>query len=187
MVEVSGLAVVTIPLFIKDTFGEEGYEKWLSRLDPEIQEIYKGVIPVNKWFDIQKIFVKPSEILCDMFYDGDHKAAWQFGRFSADYGLKGVLKVFVKLASVNYFIRRASVVIPNYYSPMTMEVPTNENGFAVLQIPHFPGIHRLVEYRIGGWMERALEITSKNQKISVELTKSLVDGDECTEFEVHWS
>lgn len=187
MVEVSGLAVVTIPLFIKKNFGEEGFEKWLVKLEPEIQEIYKGIIHVNQWFDIQEIFIKPSEILCDMFYGGNKQAAWQFGRFSADYGLKGVLKVFVKLASVNYFIRRASVVIPNYYRPMTMEVPTNEKGIAVLQIPYFPGIHRLVEYRIGGWMERALEITSKGQKPSVELTKSLVDGDECTEYQVRWS
>ena len=186
-VEVSGLAVATIPLFIKDRFGEKGFERWLSKLEPEIQEIYKGVISVNKWFDIKKVFIKPTEMLCDIFYKGDIKAAWEFGRFSADYGLKGVLKVFVKLASVNYFINRASVVIPNYYTPMSMDVITNEKGYAVLQIPHFPGIHKIVEYRIGGWMERALEITGNTKDLDVKITKSLADGDDCTEFEVKWS
>ena len=187
MVEVSGLAVVTVPIFVRENFGDDGVEKWLSKLEPDVREIYKSSISVNKWFDIQKVFIKPTELLCNLFYKGDFKAAWQFGRFSADYGLRGVLRVFVKMGSVNYFIRRASVVIPNYYTPMTMEVPTNEKGFAVLQIPHFPGIHRLVEYRIGGWMERALEITGKSRELSVEMTKSLADGDDCTEYQVRWS
>ncbi len=186
MVEVSGLAVVTVPLFIKENFGEEGFEKWKAKLSPEIREIYNHAIMVNQWFDLQKIFVEPTKILCDLFYDGDYKAAWEFGRFSADYGLKGVLKVFVKMGSVNYFIKRASVVIPNYYTPMTMDIPTNDKGFAVLQIPDFPGIHRLVENRIGGWMERALEICGAKE-LKVDTTKSLAAGDEVTEYEVRWA
>ena len=186
-VEVSGLAVATIPLFIKDKFGDKGFEKWLTKLEPEIQKIYTSIISVNKWYNIKEVFVEPTKILCDMFYDGDFKAAWEFGRFSAEYGLKGVLKVFVKLASVKYFITRASVVIPNYYKPMTMEVITNEKGYALLQIPHFPGIHKIVELRIAGWMERALEITGNTKELFIEITKSLADGDECTEFTVKWS
>ena len=186
-VEVSGLAVGTIPLFIKDKFGDKGFEKWLTKLEPEIQKIYTSIISVNKWYNIKEVFVEPTKILCDMFYDGDFKAAWEFGRFSAEYGLKGVLKVFVKLASVKYFITRASVVIPNYYKPMTMEVITNEKGYALLQIPHFPGIHKIVELRIAGWMERALEITGNTKELYIEITKSLADGDECTEFTVKWS
>ena len=186
-VEVSGLAVATIPLFIKDKFGDKGFEKWLTKLEPEIQKIYTSIISVNKWYNIKEVFVEPTKILCDMFYDGDFKAAWEFGRFSAEYGLKGVLKVFVKLASVKYFISRASVVIPNYYKPMTMEVITNEKGYALLQIPHFPGIHKIVELRIAGWMERALEITGNTKELYIEITKSLADGDECTEFTVKWS
>ena len=186
-VEVSGLAVATIPLFIKDKFGDKGFEKWLTKLEPEIQKIYTSIISVNKWYNIKEVFVEPTKILCDMFYDGDFKAAWEFGRFSAEYGLKGVLKVFVKLASVKYFITRASVVIPNYYKPMTMEVITNEKGYALLQIPHFPGIHKIVELRIAGWVERALEITGNTKELYIEITKSLADGDECTEFTVKWS
>lgn len=187
MVQVSGLAVGTIPKFIKENFGDENLEKWLEKLDPEIRAIYKSTILVNQWYDIQKIFVEPTKILCDMFYKGDEKAAWQFGRFSADYGLNSVLKVFIKLASVNYFIRRASAVIPNYYKPMIMEVNKNETGYAELWIPEFSGIHKLVEYRIGGWMERALEITGNKKEFDVKLTKSLADGDELTEYQVRWS
>jgi len=186
MVEVSGLAVATVPLFIKEKFGQKEYEKWLNKLDPEVRVIYKSSIVVNQWFDLQKVFVKPVEILCDVFYNGDYDQAWQFGRYSADYGLKGVLKVFVTLASVNYFIKRASAVFPNYYRPINMDVPTNEKGFASIRINEFPEIHKIVEYRIGGWMERALEITSKNKNFSVEITKSLASGDDYTEFQVNW-
>jgi len=67
-----------------------------------------------------------------------------------------------------------------------MDVPTNEKGFASIRINEFPEIHKIVEYRIGGWMERALEITSKNKNFSVEITKSLASGDDYTEFQVNW-
>jgi hypothetical protein len=187
MVEVSGLAVTTIPKFIEAKFGEKAVEKWLAKLDPQIRKIYAGTILVNQWYDIDKVFVKPTEILCKMFFDGDEKAAWQFGRFSAEYGLKGVLKVFVKIASVNYFIRRASVVLPNYYKPMTMDIVHNDKGYAVLRIPDFPDIHKLVEYRIGGWMERALEITGNNKEFDIKITQSMADGDDFTEFQIKWS
>jgi len=90
----------------------------LNKLEPEARVIYKSSIVVNQWFDVQKIFIKPVEILCDMFFDGDYDKAWDLGRFSADYGLKGVLKVFVTIASINYFIKRSAVVFPNYYKPI---------------------------------------------------------------------
>ena len=60
MVEVSGLAVKTIPLFIKDNFGDQGLKKWIEALDSEAAGLYKGSIVVSKWFDIQKVFISPS-------------------------------------------------------------------------------------------------------------------------------
>ena len=187
MVEVSGLAVKTIPLFIKENFGDEGFEKWSNKLDSEVAELFKKPIVVNNWFNIQDIFIRPLEILCDLFYNGDKKSAWQLGRFSADYGLKGVLKAFIKLGSVNYFIKRSVAVIPNYYRPIVMTVPANETRYALLRITDFPDISELVEYRIGGWMERALEISTSSEELQVKITKSLARKDEYTEFEVRWS
>lgn len=187
MVEVSGLAVKTIPIFIKENFGEEGFGRWTNKLDSKTANLYKNTILVNSWYDIQNIFVKPLEILCEMFYNGDKKSAWQLGRFSADFGLKGVLKAFIKIGSVNYFIKRSVVVMPNYYKPIVMTVPVNEKGYALLRIKEFPEISELVEYRIGGWMERALEIATSSDTIDVKIAKSLANNDDCTEFEVRWS
>jgi len=186
MVEVSGLAVKTIPLFIKANFGDEGYAKWSGKLDSAVAELYKKPMLVNSWFNIQDIFINPLEILCDLFYKGDKKSAWQLGRFSADYGLKGVLKAFIKLGSVNYFIKRSVAVIPNYYRPISMTVHVNETRYALLRITNFPDISELVEYRIGGWMERALEIATSSEELQVKITKSLAKKDEYTEFEVSW-
>ena len=186
MVEVSGLAVATVPLFIKEKLGEQALKKWIEKLDPEVRVIYKNSILVNQWFDIEKVFIKPVKILCDMFFDGDYERAWELGRYSADYGLKGVLKVFVTIASVNYFIKLAAIIFPKYYRPIKMDVPTNDKGSADVRINEFPEIHEIIEYRIAGWTERALEITNKNKEFSVEISKSLASGDDYTEFQVRW-
>jgi len=185
MAEISGLAVKTLPLFINDNFGEEGVERWKNALDDDVRELFNKPIVINEWYEIDKFIVKPTQLVCDLFYNGDDKAAWTFGRFSAEYGLKGVLKVFVKMGSVSFFVKRAASVIPHYYRPLIMEVIKNEKKFALIILKDFPDIHRLIEYRIAGWMEKALEI-SGCKNVDLKTPKSIVDGDEFTEFNIHW-
>jgi len=42
------------------------------------------------------------------------------------------------------------------------------------------------EFRIGGWIEKALEI-SVSKDINVEVTKSMTQGDALTEFTINWA
>lgn len=44
---------------------------------------------------------------------------------------------------------------------------------------------KIIEHRIGGWMERALEICgSKN--VTVRITKSMTENAEYTEYSIIW-
>ena len=185
MAEISGLAVKTLPLFIEENFGAEGLQRWKDALDAEMRDVFSKPIAVNEWFEINKYIVKPTKLLCDLFYNGDEKAAWTFGRFSAEYGLKGVLKLFIKMGSVSFFVNRADSVITHYYRPLIMEVLKNERNHALIILKDFPDIHRLIEYRIAGWMERALEI-SGCKNVDLKIPKSIIDGDDVTEFDIHW-
>ena len=47
-----------------------------------------------------------------------------------------------------------------------------------------PNPEKVIEYRIAGWIEKALEI-SGCKDISVEITKSMTQNDALTEFTVH--
>jgi hypothetical protein len=185
MAEISGLAVKTLPIFIKDNFGEEGLQRWKNELDPDVRELFDNPIVITDWFEINKFIVIPTKLVCDLFYNGDEKAAWTFGRFSADFGLKGVLKLFVKMGSVSVFVNRAATSIPHYYRPLIMEVILQEKKRTRIILKDFPDIHRLIEYRIAGWMERALEI-SGCKNVDLKIPKSIIDGDDVTEFDISW-
>ena len=38
--KVKGSAVATLPLFIKENFGEDGFQRWFASLSSEAQEVY---------------------------------------------------------------------------------------------------------------------------------------------------
>ena len=182
--EVKGTAVESIPLFVKEKFGER-YEEWLNSLPPKSREIMTKPILAAIWYPLEEAFIIPTLKICELFYNGDLRGAWEAGRFSADFALRGIYKVFVKIGSPGFIIDRASAIFSNYYRPSKMEVVERGKNRAVLHITEFGKPHIVVEYRIAGWIERALEISGcKDLKITI--TKSLTRGDKYTEIVGEW-
>ena len=181
MTKVSGLALQTLPMFIRDKYGEDEYQKWLEALPQQSKTVYEKPITITDWYTLPDSYIEPMKLMCRMFYNNKERGAWEIGRFSAEYALKGVLKVFLKLGSVNFFVKRAAAVIPNYYKPCTIEVVENGHGKAVMRLEGFEGNHVLIENRIAGWMERALEISGCKMRL-VTISRSTA----YTNFKVNW-
>lgn len=185
MTKVSGLAVQTLPNFLKTKFGDDGYRRWFDSLSPLAKTIYEKPVTITEWFAIPDSYIEPMKLMCKMFYNGKERGAWEIGRYSAEYALKGVLKVFLKLGSVNFFIKRAAAVIPNYYNPCTIDVVENGHGKAVMRLKGFEDNHLLIENRIGGWMERALEISGCKMR-TVTISRLTDESESYTDFTVRW-
>lgn len=183
---VKGTAVVTLPLFIQTTFGEDAFQKWLSQLSTEAGDVYNYPILPTSWYPVKEILVEPTRKICELFYKGSMKGAWESGRFSADYGLKGIYKVFVKLGSVQFIIKKATTILPTYYDSCRINVVNFSGKQTILHIAKFQSPDEIIEHRIGGWMERALEICGC-KGIKVDITKSLAKGDPVTEYHISWN
>jgi hypothetical protein len=67
-----------------------------------------------------------------------------------------------------------------------MKVAEKGEEYVVLHITQFEEPDELVENRIAGWMERAMEIHGVEQ-LTVNITQSLTKGDPVTEIQVRWS
>lgn len=183
--KVKGSAVATLPVFVKEKFGEDGFQKWLDSLSPEAQGVFaKNVIPVG-WFPLEQILSKPTKKICDLFYNGKLKGAWDSGRFSAEQGLKGVYKVFIKLGSAAFITKKASSILPTYYEPSEMKVADLQSNNAIIHITKFEDASEIIDNRIGGWMEKALEL-SGYKTVNISITKSLARGASFSEFQVSW-
>jgi len=184
--EVKGTAINSIPEFIVKKFGKEGFNQWLAAINEKARKVYEGHILAGNWYPMKEIMLEPTKIMCELFYHGDLKGAREGGRYSAELGLKGVYRLFVKLGSPEFLIRRASTIFTSYYHPSEMKVVAEEDKKAVMHITKFSEASSLVENRIAGWMERALEISGcKNVKILI--TQSLAKGGPYTEMIATWA
>ncbi len=184
--EVKGTAVASIPKFIEDKFGVEGFNKWLSTISAEANNVYSKNILASKWYPLKEILVEPTQQLCNVFYGGDMKGAWDAGRFSASYGLTGILKIFVRMGSPSFIVSRATSILPNYYQPSEIVVTETNSSGCTVQISKFPELTNIIEHRIGGWIERALEIQGC-KSVSVVITKSVTKNDSVCEYKITWA
>ena len=134
--EVKGIAVASIPKFVQHDFGSR-FNEWIDSLSKESQTIMKGTILMSNWYPMQEAVIEPTSKLCDLFYSYQNQGAWDAGRFSADYALKGIYKIFVKFGSPEFLIKRASRIMTIYYRPSKLSVPEMSSGKAKVHISEF--------------------------------------------------
>ena len=86
----------------------------------------------------------------------------------------------ISLAIANFSIRL------NCHHPQLAETLRRRyRDFPPLQITKFEEPSDIVDNRIGGWMEKALEL-SGYKTVNISITKSLAKGAPFTEFQVSW-
>jgi len=186
MTEVKGVIIHSIPKSILDKFGQYGLKRWLELISPFARKLYSIDVDQEAWFPLHEALVKPMANIAQLFYDWDLKAAsWEFGRLSADVRFHGVLKLLIKIPSPNSLIGRAGEFMASYYRPCTIYVPVSEPKFCMVRISQFPELDKTTEYRICGWMQRALEI-SGCKEVNVEIVKSLANNQPVSEYALRW-
>ena len=185
MMEVKGEALQSLPLFIIKHHGRDAYSRWLNALPLETRRFFRGDIEKEEWYPLGPMMSDPTRILCKMFYIKSLRGAFESGRFSAEYGLKGVKRLLIKLSSPDLLIEKAGTILPSYYRPSAMAIIEHSHNQGIAHITEFPEMDPFIENRIAGWMSRALELSGcKNVRIMIP--KSLTKGHAVTEFQVIW-
>jgi len=183
--EIKGTAVIAIRDYVKLNH-KEVYDKWLESLPQESSYIYKNAIDSSKWYPLKEGGIIPTKKAVDLFFQSDYeKGSWEMGRFSAEMALTGIYKIFVKASSPGYIVQRASRVFATYYQPCKMEVKKNADKNISLEISDMTESDSVVEYRICGWIEKAIEISGA-KNCTFRFPKSIAKGDEVTQFDITW-
>jgi len=181
--KVRGNIVSSIDGFVKDKFPDQ-YSQWYQALSDGSKDIYKNV-SVSKWYPVDEAVIEPTRFMCNMFFLTERKGAWESGRYSAEVVLKGVYKIFVLVSSPSFIMKRAGRILPTFYDNTEIKLMDNTDKTMTLHITRLPVKDRIIEYRIAGWMEKAMEICGcKNLKISIP--KSIAIGDKYTEVKMKW-
>jgi len=184
-VQVKGTAILVLQRFVRERFGEGAFREWLEQLAPDTQKVYGGEILASEWYAYKEVCLEPTALMCEMFFNMDSLGAWELGRYSAEYGLHGVYKAFLKPDSVQSFIKRCSAILPTYYSPCRMDMVEIGERKGVVRLVDFAEVNELLEIRIAGWMQRALELHGC-QDVRVDITSYLSRQQPYTEYVGTW-
>ena len=166
--EVKGTAVVSIKEYVKSNYPND-FNKWIESLSSGAKEIFNGPVDATKWYVVEDGALDPTIKLSTLFFQGNkQKGAWDSGRYSAHKALTGIYKIFVKAASPAYIIQRASRVFATYYRPCEIIVTYSDSKSVNLELTQMDPKFDVIEHRIAGWIEKALEISScKNVQIEI--------------------
>lgn len=183
--EVKGTALLAIRDFVKINHKEK-YDTWLESLSEDSRQIFEKTIDSTQWYPINFAAIEPTKKISDLIFSGDaKKGAWESGKYSAEKGLSGIYRIFVKATSPNFIISRAKDVFAKYYRPCELNVIKSDSNGVILHMTGTKQMDSVIEYRIAGWIEKALEINGAKEA-EVNITKSLSAGAEHTEFTISW-
>lgn len=184
--EVKGTALKTTRDFVKINFPTE-FNKWMNELPEPIRKIYDGVLDISGWYPLREAYLVPINRVSKMFYKGDDKVCGDaIGYYSAEVALKGLYKVFLLIASPAYLIQRATKIITTFYRPSQVEAFSISPKSAGLRITEFIEMDLALEYRVGGWCKRALELSSCTG-VKYDFKSSIAKGDPYTEIVFSWN
>ena len=181
--EVRGSVVSNINAFVKEAH-PESYDNWISSLSENSQELMQRTSS-SKWYPIEDGILEPTKIMCEQFYSSPKEGAWKSGRYSAQVGLTGLYKVFVVISTPTFLIKRASRVLATFYNPTEVSVVDSSDNSMLVHFTKLPVENEYLEYRIAGWMEKALEICGCKD-LSVRTTRSIAKGDDLFEVQISW-
>jgi hypothetical protein len=184
---VKGTSIKATGSFIRRQFKDSGFDQWFEALSDGAKELFHpdAGIMTNSWYPMDLGFIEPHRVAIDLFYLGDNRGAWKMGRHAAEWGLRGVYKIFVRIGTVSFLVKKAGKLFNTFYEPANAYVPEQDKGYAILRIADFPEKTGLVEMRTGGWIERAIEISGCDNA-SVVVSKSLTKGDDVIELICRW-
>ena len=183
--KVKGSLISSAKQFVETKF-EARYGEWEDGLPIASKDIYSNSIMASEWYEFDEGIDVPTRNIAGLFYNGDiAKAGWEMGRFAADVGLKGIYKVFVLIATPQYIMKRASKILSSFYDVCSIEVVSPQAKSSEIHLTNFIQPSEMIENRVGGWMERALEICGV-KNISVQKKQSVKDGFDRTIFAVNW-
>lgn len=183
MLKVKGTAVRSTLNYMKDALGDH-LKEFVNTLPQEHKVFFEKPIITSDFYPVM-----PFAQICEGYAHFLREDPWEvylrLGRASADYGLKTVYRIFLKLGSVQYILSKAPLIWNNYYSEGKMEVVESSKVSGILRITNLTMPHLAICGRVTGWMERTVELSGgKTPRLSH--SQCTLKNQPYEKWEAHW-
>ncbi|HPR64163.1 MAG TPA: 4-vinyl reductase [Thermoanaerobaculia bacterium] len=184
MGKIKGVGYKVEQQFVRDRYGEEVLQKILTTMTEEDRKALAGIILVSNWYP-QGPLERFRQAVAAHFEDRNLAVIEEMGKFSAQYALTGIYRVFLAIVSPAYVIKKVGHLYQKYF----------DNGKAYA-IEHGPKDMRVVIEdwedssptlcaMMKGYFEKALELAGA-RNVTISKISCVHRGDPKCEFRGTW-
>ena len=184
--KVKGIAVKSIKEYIKENYPEK-YDEWIEAMPEASKKIHQDLIYASKLYSVIDAVLKPTETAAILFDKGDaEKMAYNMGKYSGMKALKSIYKIFVKITSLDFVLKRITSMYSTYYDSGAVKLTHRDDKTAKFLILGLNEAEKLNLVRIAGWADALFSVIAK---VPTKVTHSIIgtNGDEIEgEIVVSW-
>lgn len=185
MLHIKGTAVLDTLEAIKARAGKAELDKIISCLDAETQEIFRRPISPSSWYSCDA-FSRFLEADIRETAGGNEQELFKRSELVIEKQLTGIYKMFVRLGSPEFVIRRIAAVHSTYFDGVQIIPEMKGPNGATIQFVGFSRNHRIMGFVILGFFRKALEISGARE-IDVRFTVPIEAGEKLCELSLSWN
>lgn len=184
MTKVKGPALISTLRFLTDRFGKDGLAQVRADLSPEERAALPDAPLANAWYPFS-LLMAIGRAAGRRFGGGLADFHRDLGRASAEYGLKTIYRVFLKLGSPQSTVIRATRVFGTYFDSGEMRAVVSERGHAAVELAGFADPTPEFCERLLGFTSRTVELAG-GKDLRAAHTLCVHRGDAVCRFEGWW-
>ncbi len=160
--------------------GDGAIQRLLAEMSPELRALCDAGFLVNGWYPFSA-FIELTTLLDRLWGRGDYELCYEIGRYACDVNLPTLYRIFFRIGSVPFIVRRAAAAWRVNYDEGELLVVEQTDESARLHIRGVPQPHRAHCQSVRGWIVRAAEISGGEVTEQSERCRTLGDP-ECELF-----
>jgi hypothetical protein len=181
VVKVKGSAVTSRVRFVRERAGEDALRAVRAELaESSRAQLERGVLP-HSWVPFE-LFVDVNVVIDRQLGRGDLALCREMGRYGAKLNLPTLYRIFYRLGSLPFILRKASRLWEVHYDSGRLDVDTSEESSARLTIADFGTPHRSHCLSVLGWAEAAGELSGVKVLEASELSCRVRGAPSCELF-----
>lgn len=155
---VKGTMVKQLKEFVKTKYPSI-YDQWLEQIPDESKKIFSDTILTSKWFDMKDSLYEPKLVASKLLKIEPKEFFWETGDYTAQNALKGIYRIFVKIATPQFLLKKSKNIVRTFYKNTSVEITKFEKNEGELKYIGFDPESELIMHRIAGWIDSSMRFT----------------------------
>lgn len=170
---------------IKKRGGQPELERVVGQLGAETRKIFDAPVKSWDWYSID-VFAELLEALVRETANGNPEILTERSEQVVDSQLRGVYRIFIKLGSPGYVIKRIAAVHETYFDGIQIIPEVDDSRQASIKYVGFKKRHAILQYTIIGFFRKALELSGAKQ-VQVNFKVPMSDDAAYSEVAITWA